>query len=428
MRLKKIQYFKLMKNLTLFFALLISFWIPQYKFVLSLFIVLWLIISVFQFNISKRFITNYKNEKKITFILQVVFFLLLFLGYFISNNKTEASGVIVKKLSFIVFPVLFVLSGKQFSERKHIFLSLFVLGNIVAALISFFYALYNSINFESNKLLFDSVKDESNNFFTYTTFSVFHHPAYFSMYIVFSIAILFYLKKKSIIFNSHKKNILFWLIIIFFALTIFFLSSRAGMLSLLLLLSWKMYNYLKKHNKTFIKIASIVLFLVSLLFLSQNARVIRTYNEVTNVISQGKNYKHYPSRLFLWESAIEVISENFWLGTGTGDTKEMLSEKTKKYKHRDKDITKLNAHNQFLEIFMSSGIIGFLIFISILIICLLKAIKSNNELFILFLTIIIFNFLFESMLNTIAGIVFFVYFLNYFMFVFINDKINNENL
>ncbi len=425
----KLKYFKLMQNLTLFFALLVSFWIPQYKFTLSLFIVIWLIVSVFQFNILNRLVENYKKDKRFFFILQIVFFLLLVVGYFLSNNKNEASDVIIKKLSFLAFPILFILSGKQFSKYKDLFLKIFILSNILASIISIIWFFITAISYnKTGNINFQAYDEFGHALYTYSWLSAFHHPAYFSMYIVFSIAAMFYFKQKTNLINSKNRTILFYFTLLFFSAMVFLLSSRAGIISLFLLFIWEIIKYIKINSSIFIKISAIVLILTSVLILSQNSRVIRTYNEISKLFSEDSGYKNYPTRLLLWESATKIISENFWTGTGTGDTKKALSEKTKKFTKYDPNITTFNAHNQFLEIFMSSGLIGFLIFISILIIGLLKAIKSKNELFILFLTIIIFNFLFESMLNTIAGIVFFVYFLNYFMFVFNNDKINNENL
>ncbi len=417
MQLKEINYKKSIQNVCLFFALLISFWIPQYKFVLSMFISFWLLFSILQTNFKLRLLENYSKKKIIFFLIQICFFLLIIFGYFYSKDKEYAAEIIVKKLSFLIFPVLFIFSGKQFSDKKNLFLKLFVLGNIVASVICIVHAIYQSVDYNEGSLFFNSINEDENNYFRYSLLSVFHHPAYFSMYIVFSIAVLFYLKSNDVLFNTNKKKVLFYLIVGFFLVMVYFLSSRAGIFTAFILIVWKILLYVKKHKRLLIKLFSVVIIIAGIIVLSQNSRIIRTYYDVKNTFIKGKEYESYPARLVLWESAVKVTEENFWLGTGTGDAQEKLSEIIKKGNFKNDEISFLNAHNQFLETFMSSGLIGFLILLMIVLYSFYYAVKAKNELFILFLILIVINLIFESMLNTIAGIVFLCYFLNYFIFV-----------
>ncbi len=71
---------------------------------------------------------------------------------------------------------------------------------------------------------------------------------------------------------------------------------------------------------------------------------------------------------------------------------------------------KLNAHNEFYQVFISLGLIGFIFLILSLILPLFFAIKTNNGIYILFLVIVILNFLPESMLETQAGVMFYAFF------------------
>ncbi|MCD4794177.1 MAG: O-antigen ligase family protein [Bacteroidales bacterium] len=291
------------------------------------------------------------------------------------------------------------------------------MGNIVASVICIVHAIYQSVDYNEGSLFFNSINEDENNYFRYSLLSVFHHPAYFSMYIVFSIAVLFYLKSNDVLFNTNKKKVLFYLIVGFFLVMVYFLSSRAGIFTAFILIVWKILLYVKKHKRLLIKLFSVVIIIAGIIVLSQNSRIIRTYYDVKNTFIKGKEYESYPARLVLWESAVKVTEENFWLGTGTGDAQEKLSEIIKKGNFKNDEISFLNAHNQFLETFMSSGLIGFLILLMIVLYSFYYAVKAKNELFILFLILIVINLIFESMLNTIAGIVFLCYFLNYFIFV-----------
>ena len=71
---------------------------------------------------------------------------------------------------------------------------------------------------------------------------------------------------------------------------------------------------------------------------------------------------------------------------------------------------KLNAHNQFLQTFIGTGIIGFLLLLSITLGAIIKGFINKNYLLILFSLLMILNFLVESMLQAQAGFIFFVFF------------------
>jgi O-antigen ligase len=74
-------------------------------------------------------------------------------------------------------------------------------------------------------------------------------------------------------------------------------------------------------------------------------------------------------------------------------------------------IKKLNAHNQFLQTFIGTGIIGFVLLLLITIGTLIYGFVKKNYILALFSTLIFFNFLVESMLQAQAGFIFFVFFL-----------------
>jgi len=422
MDLKKIKNISFLQNANLFFALIVSFWIPQYRFTLSFFIALWLVFNILEFNFIQRIKNSISKNNIILFSFQIIFFLIIVAGYFISDNKEYASELIIKKLSFLIFPVLFLFSGNLFKIKKEAFLKVFVLGNIVASVICILHFFYASISYKSGNFIFFPYDEVGNTLYTYTKFSFFHHPAYFSMYLVFSIAILFYLKNNTDFFRPPKRINLFYVIIIFNVFMIILLSSRAGMISLFLLFLWEVFIYINNHKRLIVRVSSLIVVLVSIIVLSQNNRVQRFYNEVSGIYEDGKNSDYYPTRLVLWEAATYVAYEDFWIGAGTGDAIDELAKKVETIHIRADKIKGFNAHNQFLDTFMSSGILGFLVLLSIIILSLAIAIKTKNKLFLIFILLISFNFLFESMLNTIAGIVFFVYFLNYFVFVFNENK------
>jgi O-antigen ligase len=115
-------------------------------------------------------------------------------------------------------------------------------------------------------------------------------------------------------------------------------------------------------------------------------------------------------RLRVWESAITIIKDNVWIGVGNGDTKDELMSDYKKRALEYIYSSNLNAHNEFLQVFVGLGLIGFLILMANLLIPLFIAFKSTHWIYIFFLGIIIFNFMTESMLETQAGTMFYAFF------------------
>lgn len=75
---------------------------------------------------------------------------------------------------------------------------------------------------------------------------------------------------------------------------------------------------------------------------------------------------------------------------------------------------KLNVHNQFLETMLGQGLPGITLLFLLFFVGLIHSIKNKNWLFFTFILLVGFNYLFESMLNTQAGVVFFGFFFYYF--------------
>ncbi len=117
-------------------------------------------------------------------------------------------------------------------------------------------------------------------------------------------------------------------------------------------------------------------------------------------------------RIVYWRAAIELISKNGLLGTGTGDVKQAFQEiystedfeLAPEYRHR--------AHNQFLTFFVAFGIIGFLYAIMVFIFPFLQIRLGFME--ISFLLIAFVSCLSEDTLETQAGVTFFAFFYSLF--------------
>jgi O-antigen ligase len=71
---------------------------------------------------------------------------------------------------------------------------------------------------------------------------------------------------------------------------------------------------------------------------------------------------------------------------------------------------KLNAHNQYLQTFISIGIIGLIILLYMLVFPAIRAFQQKDFIFMIFLAVFAVNIMLESMLENQAGVIFYALF------------------
>ena len=116
-------------------------------------------------------------------------------------------------------------------------------------------------------------------------------------------------------------------------------------------------------------------------------------------------------RILIWKQSIEIIKNNLIFGTTPGDANDALLQAYQKNGLTGAIQKRLNAHNQFLQTFIGTGIIGFIILLITTVGSMLYGFFRKNYLLVLFSILIIFNFLVESMLQAQAGFMFFTFFI-----------------
>jgi len=72
----------------------------------------------------------------------------------------------------------------------------------------------------------------------------------------------------------------------------------------------------------------------------------------------GDEFNSATYRLAEWTCAADVIAENFWLGVGVGDNRKALIDAYKKRGFKKGVEYKFNAHNQYLETMLATGVLG----------------------------------------------------------------------
>lgn len=111
------------------------------------------------------------------------------------------------------------------------------------------------------------------------------------------------------------------------------------------------------------------------------------------------------SRAIMWSTSVKLIKENPILGVGTGDVSDELDKKNLELGNTGVAKSSFNSHNQYLNTGVQLGCIGMISLLMVFIMSFRQAYRAGKfELFIL--SILLFaTLLFESFLETQAGII-----------------------
>lgn len=332
-------------------------------------------------------------------------FILYLLGLFTTSNINEGLMSLQIKLPLLFFPLFFATTGFfRISERQwNRILKAFISGCLMTTLFFFFHALYRYTGTHD-------VKE-----FYYLRLLYLHHPSYLAMYLNFCIVLILYL-----IFDQRfmkvGRHIPFILVLVWFHIYLFLLSSKAGILGLacIIILS-SLYIITVKRRilpGTVLLIGWGVLFWISVNFFRFPLERIRELGESyeSSQVVDPDTRSSSESRILIWKASLEILKEKWLAGAGTGDVKDELVSKYGQSQFSYGITKRLNAHNQWIETFLATGVNGFIILFSLIVIPWIQCIKRKEWLYPGFLFLVGLNFCFESMLERQAGVMFYAFF------------------
>lgn len=121
-------------------------------------------------------------------------------------------------------------------------------------------------------------------------------------------------------------------------------------------------------------------------------------------------------RIEYLKTGIHILKRHFWLGTGTGDADNEFRIQYKLDDSKLKPIWRHRTHNQFITLFLTFGVFGFLWFLFALFLPPFLEKKYCNFLFTMFFLIGILSMLNEDTLETHVGVSFFAFFYSFLLF------------
>lgn len=121
-------------------------------------------------------------------------------------------------------------------------------------------------------------------------------------------------------------------------------------------------------------------------------------------------------RVLFWKLGLQIFKENKWFGVGTGDVQASFDQKYEELPYFVKEKYRLRAHQQYLTMGITFGLIGLIYFLWTFLSGFLEKENSRTYLFLGFFIIMMVSMLDEDLLESQFGVTFAMYF--FFLFLF----------
>jgi O-antigen ligase len=323
-----------------------------------------------------------------------------------SDNMDYGRRDVESKLSFLIFPLIFLLSYRQwttaFTRKVKDGIILGVAGSMAISFGRAFWCTWNGgeICFRNDQFGFNM------------------HATYLSLMYVFA-ALLVVERKLTFKFNWVVKIIYALLVLI----AVYYMRSLSTLIAMGVLLAVGSLWWIVAKRKWWL-LASIPVVLAFGYLVIQRVPAVRsdlakTADTVNEYFSDPEKFvqthqrwnESNTVRIIVWKFSSELIS-SVPTGVGTGDVKDELF---RVYRSHGYDLfaeKELNSHDQFLQTGVALGFTGILLLLTVFVFAC-KKVRQNQDLILnAFLILTFITCLFESYLERQVGIIFFSFLLS----------------
>jgi len=317
--------------------------------------------------------------------------------------RSELYKMIERKVSLILLPIAIWLISRRTDKDPVAELPWFVFANVVAGLVSNFvvfgqYVMEHQLSLVHHVLYRMDFEQVSGV-----------HPSYFGLYCCWSLCLLHFHPMPV----SHRLNQFLQAMLVLFLLL---LAPKTAMLSALLIYVWSAFrrwpSVPRRRRLWFVAAGSGVGVLAYGFIPSFQQRI----NEVLNYAgwrqlgggtSNSMKYRH-----LIFDIDLKLLKKH-WLG-GLGPV-ELQQQLDLAFWHVSQltgiPIGTFNTHNEYLNQWLSFGLIGLLLLLFLLGFCLYTACKNRSLLYLLLMMIIALGCLTENLLSRQHGLLFFTVFI-----------------
>jgi O-antigen ligase len=369
-----------------FLLVLLAMALPYYRRISSILLVLLVVVWFLNGGYSK-IADALKNPIVLLFIS---FFVLPLLTLLYSTNKDFS--LFEKRASLFVLPI--VIYTSLLSMRTiYSMLFGFVLSCTAASVYSIVYA-------TSNDMVFDTEM-------TINAIGMTH--VYFGFYLSFATCLLAYM----LMVRKMKlyQITLIALLIAFLLLFMFLLGGKMSVLSLFLvafILGIAFLIRTKRWKSGLVVILLPPVLFAILLFTNPNVKYRFTYIFNKEHYFVGDNaWSSIGVRFTIFQCARQIFNDPL-IGTGVGDVQKDLDACYVESGYNT--VIGMNAHNEYVQWTLGTGIVGLLIFIVALTVPAVQAFRRQNDLYLCFILLFALCCTTESLLERQQGVIFFALF------------------
>ena len=363
------------------------------------------IAPIILYALYKRILLKQKLRNIRELIISTLIYFVLIISAFYSENKKDTIDLTLRLSPFLLLPFSFSMINKKIAAPLiKLFLKVFIYSCITYSFLIIVYSSFFELTNTAN--IYAHIRDK---FWGFND-----HPIYISLYMAISVFSVFSIYNKPL----QKFFLLLPLIVIilFFARKGIILSVTLIFLFLRSLREISIYSLI-------ISIITIIILVFSINTLTDN-NLFNRFKDFSNINSITQNKTTSTGvRVIVWGACLNLISEAPLFGHGIGDSQTKINQKLKEKGHYSFLIQKSygkpiykNAHNQYLQIAVSNGIVGLLAFSFLLFKLLRIFFLEKNELALSIFALIFLSFLFESLLQRQNGILIVAIFVNIFLF------------
>jgi len=343
-------------------------------------------------------------------ILLIGLYVLHVIGMLFTENVDRGLFDLEVKLSLLALPISFIGYGNLDKVHYEKILRAFLIGITLAAVFCLVQSAYKV--FVLNAKYF---------YFLSSRFSVIIHQSYFAMYLVFGIAILTYLEWPVFRRISPLRTFASISLMLFLSICTILTGSKIGFIMWVIVMVAITGFLIKELKQKWMPAVMLMGFMsVGLAFIqstpelkSRILKVIRLTDGQLKEDATG-NIESTAARLLVYKTVGDVLIDQPWYGSGTGDFQDVLDLAYEAKGYSNLKERHLNAHNQFFQSWLGLGIPGLVLLFSIFVVIFQHAFSSGERVYLGFAALIALISLTESMLNVQAGVVFFSFFVMVF--------------
>jgi O-antigen ligase len=315
------------------------------------------------------------------------YFLVLVAGVAYSQNTDLGFRQLETSLCLLALPLVVYRLGPLYKQNLTQSFQAFVAGLVVSCatclgVASYHYALSSQPSFD---------------FFLYENLTkiIDAQPTYFGYYLVFGITFALY----KFYFETHRRHLFIPVAaVVFFFFVLLLTGSQTVFISLLFVFSFFISKYLIQRTS---KRESLAVILVIAAI-----AILGTWTTWAPLQEGRDTHTDYWERFALWEAALNAGS-NIWVGVGTGDYEDALNQYYRGHQMGQFAQSNLNAHNQYVQLMLSNGILGLVAFLVMMVRPLYLATASKDLLGVLLLYPFVLYGINEVFLGRYQGVVFF---------------------